>query len=274
MSKICRIIKNDIYSLFSINKLIFTIIIFTIISITTMQNISDIWRNDLGIYDICFLAFLGPQTLNFKIIEVLKWIIPHIFLYYFISDFIDLELRERNIYLIYRIKSLNTWLKSKIISLFIITFFYFFIGFIIILALAIFKFNVKNNLSYNLLLTLNSIKLNDFNIIYIIGNIFILMWFSNFLLVLIEFFISITTKNPIISLIITSILDIISVYMGYINLKLVKWLPTNQGIISRHSILDKVQGMSFTWSYIYLSLGSLFIIFICYKYIQNKGILQ
>lgn len=266
--KLAKLIKNDVLSIMSFQTCIFSVIIFVCIFICSISYNNNL-INNLGGFDILFLVFCGPKSINFNILDVMKLLTLNCFFFYVLAVFLDWDLKYRSIYSIPRVEYIDIWLNGRIFSILIFSFLYCIIGFATVSLILIIKYPITN--VYNKLL----FEISSFtksNCIYISINMFLLIALSFFLIGIIQFCVTVITKSSMVSFIVTILFSTISIYVGYINNHILKWLPLNQGIIIRHDSIYNINLFSFEWSYLYIILASAFVIFILKVYIHKKGI--
>lgn len=270
-----RIIKNDMCSIFSFKRALILLSMFIILYIA---NASEFYMyKNIGLFDFILLALGGPFKNAFRIIDEIKWLLPQIFLSYVLTYLIDLELKERNIYLLPRISSLKIWWFSKIGSLSVITFIYFTIEFFVVIILAFLNYPVNNNFSKVIVETFVNEK--NVTIVYnakIIFNMFFLLWLTSFLLSIFQLLISMIFKNAMVGLICIIMLNVISIHAGFAKGSLFKWFPSNHGIFMRHNIFN-ISGrndlISISWSYSYVIVLIILLIIFGFNYIKKREIL-
>ncbi|ELU5588375.1 hypothetical protein SCB17_002866 [Clostridium perfringens] len=227
MKKYLNIISNNLRSIFSIKNLIFIIVIFIYVFSVKINN----YDSNFSFNEILEVIFAGPINLD-NISEIFTWTFYQAFLIYIIGNYIFNELSTRSIYVIPRLGNKQYWNICLQITCFLACIIYFALGtFIEFIFTAIlnkgFNFsNIIDTLQIVVLLSLSSyyaITVYIFNIMVTKSHI------KSFLILIVEFYVSI------------SIGDIFNID---------KFIPLNQGILSKHIIYN----FSYNWSFIFLGI--------------------
>lgn len=204
--------------------------------------------NIYGLGEFIKASFYGPNNLSDNIMEVLTWSLCQFYLIYLIGQYLYNELEVRSIYTFLRIRHKKTWHICLQITCFLICVVYFLIGLVIGLITG-YVFNIKLDIN---------------NIVEVI-NIFTILVLSSYYIITIYFFSIIKTQAHNRSFLMLIIILYLSIILGSI-FKIDKFIPLNQGIISKHFISD----FSFRWSYIYLSIMIIINIMVINRLIKKK----
>lgn len=231
IKKTFRIILNNIFAMLSLRKYIsivfvFTIIHFITVSLYDISNFNDVFR----------FSFYGVNNIADMPIEFLKIILCNMFLVYLNLSFGNEEIKTRSSILVIRIGSKKLWVNSLIVSILILCFIYYLIGFVILGAINYIYF---------------SIHANFLELI----NIFWLMCLSGFLICLVSLLISIFVDNEMIIFAITLSLFFLSIGLGSAVTYLDKYTIFTQGMLIKHEAIIP----SFQWSYCYLGIVCLLL---------------
>jgi len=222
MKKYLNIISNNLRSIFSIKNLIFIIVIFIYVFSVKINN----YDSNFSFNEILEVIFAGPINLD-NISEIFTWTFYQAFLIYIIGNYIFNELSTRSIYVIPRLGNKQYWNICLQITCFLACIIYFALGtFIEFIFTAILNkgFNFSNII--DTLLSLSSyyaITVYIFNIMVTKSHI------KSFLILIVEFYVSISIGNIF---------------------NIDKFIPLNQGILSKHIIYN----FSYNWSFIFLGI--------------------
>ncbi|ADY55182.1 hypothetical protein Sgly_0831 [Syntrophobotulus glycolicus DSM 8271] len=227
MKRYLRIIKNNLRSVFSIGSLCCTVIIFIYIFVVKFNSISD----GHSFSEIINIIFRGPSN-NDNLIEVFTWGLYQFFLIYIIGNFFFKELDRRSIYTLPRLGNKIYWHICLQITSFSVCIIYFIFGTSIMFICA-----SVININFNL----NGIS----EIFKIIG----LLSLSSYYLITLYIFISLVSRKHNQSFLVLIMTLFLSITLGDI-LKIDKYLPFNQGILSKHIISN----FSYQWSFLFLAL--------------------
>lgn len=228
MKRYLRIIKNNLQSVFSIGNLCCTVIIFTYVFAVKFSSINDID----SLSKVSNIIFRGPNNLSDNLIEVFTWGFYQFFLIYMIGNYCFKELDIRSIYTIPRLGNKQHWYICLQITCFLACIIYFVLG-----------------TSIGFICT--SVVNKDFNldgideVFKIIG---LLSLSSYYIITVYIFSIKVSRKHNQSFLILITTLYL-SIAFGDI-LKIDKYIPFNQGILSKHIISN----FSYRWSLIFLAI--------------------
>lgn len=102
----------------------------------------------------------------------------------------------------------------------------------------------------------------------------LLLFLTYITLALIQNTMSIILKSPIISLLFCCILQFFTLNSGKINVNLMKWLPGNQSIVVRHTLINlDVVNFNISWSIFYNLFFIVALIIIGFLYIDKLDII-
>lgn len=168
---------------------------------------------NLNIYDIKY------------VIPALVWILPQIYLTYVLGDYISNHLNRNAVYIFTRTDKRRKWLLSRVLNLFAFTVIYYVAQFLIVYligsayGLAIANQNVGM-----------STILSEFMLLILLSYLFVLTINIMSLAINVTYSYLIVTAVSIISVFITGFIEL----FGGIGGKLIKLLPTSQGVITWH----------------------------------------
>ena len=226
ISKSLNVIKNNNKVIFSVKSTLCMCIIFIYAFLEKNNLVSDTYIFGQTLKNI----FYGPLNLGSNLIETFTWVLYQFFIIFVIGNFIFKELMVRAYYTVPRIGNKIRWHADLQFACIISCVIYFVLGFFIV-----FIINWLSNSDSN------------FNGLYDVIKILSLLSLSSYYLVTVYIINVLVTKNHVQSFIILLITSLVSIELGYV-FKIDKYIPFNQGIISKHVI----GGFSLTWSMIFL----------------------
>lgn len=227
MRKYLNIINNNLKSIFSIKILFFIIIIFIYVFSVKINN----YDSNFSFNKTLEIIFAGPISLD-NISEIFTWTFYQAFLIYIIGNYIFNELSTRSIYVIPRLGDKQHWHICLQITCFLACIIYFSLGtFIEFICIAI--LNKGFNLS------------NIIDTLQIVG----LLSLSSYYAITVYIFNIMITKSHIKSFLILIVELYVSISIGNI-FNIDKFIPLNQGILSKHIIYN----FSYSWSFIFLGI--------------------
>lgn len=248
MGKYLKIIKNNLQSIFSISNLCCMMIIFIYTFAVKYSSINNTDNFNIILKNI----FIGPNNLSDNIFEFLIWILYQFFLIYMIGNYCFKEFDTRSIYTITRIGSKKYWNICIQITCFIVCLLYFIFGSIVafictmIVNKGIPLFNIKEAFKIIELLSIST---------YYIITLYILI-------------IIISKKHAESFLILVTIICL-SLEFGQL-FKIDKYIPFNQGILSKHIISN----FSYEWSFIFLTICIFINLMFINKELVKKDLLK
>jgi len=212
----------------------------------------DSFGDVINLSDYIKIIFHGPNTVSENVIELLIWSLYQFYLIYMAGDYLHKEFRIRKLYIISRIGSKFKWYIYTQLTMLGLCLLYYLIG-IIVITISIFVLN-KHVIIFN---------------VYEILNMWLVISISSYFILTIYIIAFLLTKNNNVSFILIIILLYLSIEFGDI-FKIDKFLPMNQGILSKHLI----ENFGFVWSYIYLSLLIVINLFIIKHLILKNDLLS
>ena len=228
MKRYLRIIKNSLGSIFSIGSLCCIVIIFIYVFVVKSNTISDVH----SFSEVINKIFRGPTNFSDNLIEVFTWGLYQFFLIYMIGNFWFKELDTRSIYTLPRLGNKQNWHICLQITSFLACIIFFVVG-----TSIIFICTSTVNINFNL------------NEIGGILKIIVLLSLSSYYLITVYIFSILISRKHNQSFLVLITTLFLSIELGDI-LKIDKYLPFNQGILSKHIISN----FSYQWSFIYLFL--------------------
>ncbi|WP_283719507.1 hypothetical protein [Clostridium perfringens] len=225
MKKYLSIISNNLRSIFPIKNLIFIIIIFIYVFLVKINN----YDYNFSFNKILEVIFAGPISLD-NISEIFTWTFYQAFLIYIIGSYIFNELSIRSIYIIPRLGNKKCWYICLQITCFLACIIYFALG-----TFIEFIFTSILNKVFNLSNIINTLQ------------IVVLLSLSSYYAITVYIFNIIVTESHIKSFLILIIEFYVSIFIGNI-FAIDKFIPLNQGILSKHIIYN----FSYSWSFIFL----------------------
>lgn len=248
--KLTALIHRDFLALMTIRNLMIIISVFFIIG-GEVYFFTTQYIYSASLIDIVFIALAGPILENYSLIDNIRFLLPQMLLFVFLGNFFFSSFHKQMHYDLIRISSVKKWLLSKvIISLFFILVFNIlaFCALIIVGSLFLTPTFSWSELSYAFYLDLASYS---FTATYFIFQTYFILVTTTIALVLVFYVIAILTKNfthtYVIILVILSLIYVSS----FVPISIVKWLPSNLLVFSRHYIFDNRTNLTLTWNIIY-----------------------
>lgn len=264
--KFMRFVTHDLFSLFSVIKGTLIILMFALVGFATLMNVSSISASMNKVAytsDVLFMSFYGPKMGDYAVIDLFKWFLPQAVFAGLVGDLLDKELKARYIYTIPRMGSLHVWLWSKIVSLLFFSSIYFLIGFLTVFLLSLSVTSVSSRPGDLFVMIVGNDRLSDMHVFDVFLPYFLLLCLAGFLIALLQLLVTLVTNHAIAGTIFTMFFHLISVNIQQISVPAVKWLPSNQGILARHDLLDPLSDLTLGWSYLYLLMAILIVIGLC-----------
>ncbi|MDD6769958.1 MAG: hypothetical protein SPJ62_06950 [Inconstantimicrobium porci] len=221
-----NLIKANSKVIFSLKGILCMCIIFVYTFLTKSYLVNDTFAFGQTIKN----TFYGPLNLGDNIIETFTWVLYQFFIIFVIGNFIFKELMVRAYYTIPRLGNKSRWHIDLQFACIISCVIYFALGFFIV-----FIINWLSNSASN------------FNGLYDVIKILSLLSLASYYFVTVYIINVLVTKNHVQSFIILLITSLVSIELGYV-FKIDKYIPFNQGIISKHI----TGGFSLAWSMIFL----------------------
>lgn len=246
MNKHLRIINCNLKAILSCTKCIVISCIFILVFIL---KISDLYHESNSLQCINIL-FYGPINLSNNITELFIWSMYQFYLLYIVGDYILKEFKIRNIYTIGRIGSKIKWNNYMQINIFLTCIIYYLFGMVLEII--------------GILILNKSISLGN---IVNISNIFFILVISSYFISTIYYIVLLINKNHSLSFVIMVISMYLSIMFGY-ELNIDRFLPLNQGILSKHYFMS----FGFEISYVYLGILIIMNLLIIRKIILKKDI--
>ncbi|GEM_PF-2375830 len=243
-----RMLILNCKSILSLKRFLFIVIIYIFIFMMKKDSFGDV----INLSDYIKIIFHGPNTVSENVIELLIWSLYQFYLIYMAGDYLHKEFRIRKLYIISRIGSKFKWYIYTQLTMLGLCLLYYLIG-IIVITISIFVLN-KHVIIFN---------------VYEILNMWLVISISSYFILTIYIIAFLLTKNNNVSFILIIILLYLSIEFGDI-FKIDKFLPMNQGILSKHLI----ENFGFVWSYIYLSLLIVINLFIIKHLILKNDLLS
>lgn len=228
MKRYLRIIKNNLQSVFSIGNLCCMVVIFIYIFAVKYSSI----KNIDSFSEVVKKIFIGPNNLTDNILEVFIWMFYELFLIYMIGNYCFKEFDTRSIYTMPRLGNKKHWHICLQITCFFTCIIYFAFGISIgVICTSVMNKGFNLNGISEVFKTMGLLSLSSYYIItlYILSTIVSRKHTQSFLVL-------ITTLC-------------LSLEFGEI-LKIDKYIPFNQGILSKHIISN----FSYQWSFIFLAI--------------------
>ncbi len=195
-------------------------------------------------FETVILFFNGPRSINY---ELLRWSLHQVPILILAGLFVNKQFRDRSINVLIRVGSFKAWLNSMLISIVIFVSAYYILGYGINLMLLKLINNPGSILNADDKVGL----LKAYSSSSLILHQLLLLIASTFVAILMNLFFTIITKNSKLSFTIIMIGIFVSIGIEEVNLQLNKWLPFNQGILSKHDTID----FTFSWSYAYIIIS-------------------
>ncbi|MBN3348068.1 hypothetical protein CF050_14565 [Clostridium botulinum] len=226
---------------------------------------------DANLLDLIFLTLSGPNIREQNIFIESEWLLVQFVFLYLLADVSFSSFFEKGPLILLRIGSRSKlWvvLIGKIILNILV---FLFIQILTVVLLGIFFFPIR--LSNNILATSRLLRLN-INNLYAVFCMLLLLFLTYITLALIQNTMSIILKSPIISLLFCCILQFFTLNSGKINVNLMKWLPGNQSIVVRHTLINPdVVNFNISWSVFYNLFFIVVLIIIGFLYIDKLDII-
>lgn len=242
----------------------------SIVSLLNFQFLNDTGKANL--FDFIFIVFCGPDINEKNLFVCFEWMFTNLIVLSLFSNISFNQIFERGSLVISRAKSRsNLWL-SQIVSLSIMIMGYFIIQFLIVISIAIVSYPINTNEPINLIKEIYNIDVN-INSLKIIIWLFVLITLSAISIILFQSVLSLILKNSVIALVITIIVQSFALNSGKISIKIIRWLPGNQGILLRHDMFSSSNiGFSITWSIVYSLIFIFILSLIGFFYIKDLDI--
>ncbi|UCS14399.1 hypothetical protein [Clostridium botulinum] len=226
---------------------------------------------DANLLDLIFLTLSGPNIREQNIFIESEWLLVQFVFLYLLADVSFSSFFEKGPLILLRIGSrAKLWavLIGKIILNILL---FLFIQILTIVSLGIFYFPIR--WTNNILATSRLIRVN-INNLYAVFCMFLLLFLTYITLALIQNTMSIILKSPIISLVFCCILQFFTLNSGKINISLMKWLPGNQSIVVRHTLINpNVVNFNISWSVFYNLFFIIALVIIGFLYIDKLDII-
>lgn len=234
-------------------QFVLSIVVFAIIAmycVMQLQSLSSTTNLNTTVWDSLVLAFSGPP-IDGRVVDGLIWLLPQLLLFYIVGNFAKEELVSRGEYILPLIGSRFVWWIGKVIILALYSFVFFVTGFAVVFTVSGFLLPISSSWG-ELLLTKDYLPfLSKYSVSYIISIMFVLLYTTGLSMTLLQVVLSLIF-NSVYAFFIVSALSIFTLISGSLYLKLVPFLPSNQAIISRHSLFDSsIIAFSIEWSIIY-----------------------
>lgn len=224
----------------------------------------------LSVWDGIFLGFAGPRLSDGSLLNFLRWFVFHLLFFYMIGDLAHGELVQRGHAVVPAIGSRQHWWWGKIALLALLT-----VGYVV-LGVGAALIGARTLLPWSaawqggifqlagwdrpLGVPANGTTLVFWILALFIGTLFALaMWQTTLAVIL---------RRSIYGLIASLGITICSWLLGTNQPGLVRWLPSSQSMLQRHSLWDvQTPGFSLSWSVVYniivagaaLGLGSWYV---------------
>ncbi|GEM_PF-4229755 len=216
--------------------------------------------------DILFVTFAGPRADEVFLYKNMEWFLLQLIIMLFTGDFLYNLILRKSSFLFVRTNRKNLWL-SLMLSLGIILSLFFIVSFLEVLFIALLK--APLNITQGIFME-NLERFNNFQIIF-------WMWFLLFLscyaIMAVHFLCTLYFRSFLPSLIGIIILQVITIFYKGLDIKLIKWLPGNQGIIIRHSLFQNYSAsFSLSFSIAYSIILIALVLFIGMKKIESMDI--
>lgn len=272
-----RLLSYDFFALLSFRKLLVMISVFILIGLTTQKDVASmasIFNLEHNVADTLLFSFLGPDRSGFGM-GLIKWFVIQVVLVYLVGKMLDQEIRNGSYYTIPRVGSLHLWFGSKLVSLFLFTLVYFLVGFGVVFLLSFylnsFSIGLSDFFHEMILQGQGKVKAGLFQLLF---HNFILLWLTGFLSSLLQLLVTIISNRATVGTIFIIILHAVSGQAGSFSMEFTKWLPSNQGILMRHGLVDPFSDLTLSWSYTYLSVGVLVAVMVSFYYINQKELID
>jgi hypothetical protein len=247
--------------------LLICFILFVFIACTNIFNAARI--KDSNVLDVLFLSFSGSSTQNSNLALAFQWLLIQIVVISMLGDFTFNQIFYKSTFILIRSKSKSKLWISQAIYISIALFVFFFLGFLVVYILSLIAFPTTSNNWFHTTTHFYNIPTNQ-SAVYIICEMFVLLYLATLCSVLFQSLISLITKNVLLPLVSIILLHIFSLNSGKININSVKWFIGNQSMLIRHNYFDQnVNNFSILWSLIYTVLMIIFIVIIG-TYVINK----
>lgn len=251
-------------------------IILSMFSCSTMSFINyNLLKNidNVSFFDFIFIIFCGPSINEKKLFICFQWLFMNLIILFLFSDISYTQIFHQGTLIVTRVRSRMILWLSQVVSLILMVILFYIIQFIFVMSLAsiIYPLKAKTKFS-NVFSILYGIKINISNMQSIIL-LFSLLIMATSSIIIMQSLFALILKNSVLALVITIIIQSLTIISGNINTCIVRWLPSNQGILLRHDIfsLNKL-GFSITWSVIYCSIFILILFLIGLIFINNLDI--
>lgn len=224
-----------------------------------------------NLLDFIFITLSGPNIKEQNIFIDSEWLLTQFVFLYLFADISFSAFFEKGPLILLRIGSRAKLWVTLIIEIILKVLLFLFIQTLTVISLGIFFFPIKftnNILATSALITLN---INNF---YLVSCMLLLLFLTYITLALIQNIISIIFKSSIISILFCSILQSFTLNSGKINVNLIKWLPGNQSIMVRHSLVNaNVLNFNIGWSIFYNLFFIVILITIGFLYTDKLDII-
>lgn len=250
------------------------IIISFIISILTVKiNIQYIQASNCNanLLDVMFLILSGPNIKEQNIFIDSQWLlIQFVFLYLF-ADISFCAFFKKGSLILFRVGSrAKLWLMI-IVEIVLKVLLFLAIQFLTIIFFGIFSFPIK--FTHNILATSKLTRINTDNL-YIVSWMLLLLFLTYIVFALIQNTISLILKSSVSGILFCCMLQFFTLNSGRINKGLMKWLPGNQSIIVRHSIINpSVVNFNMSWSVFYNLFFIIGLILIGFLYTNKLDVI-
>jgi len=235
-----------------------------LVSIIAMLAIVGNKRNvNLTSFDLLLNSFIGPFSLASGALVVLAWIAYKTFIFYSVGNYFNIELNQRFIYTLPRIKSRTIWLLTRLLHIFILILLYNIICFIAIGAMNYLIIPNQLSVGFYTEVLIKQTGYSQLTLGTILIYMFVLLVLSMFLNALIQLLIVLVTKDTVIAFIVVEVLSIVSLIS---NSFLIRFLPEAQSIFIKH----RLDGFSLTYSLGYTLVVILILALACIFYVRKN----
>lgn len=222
--------------------------------------------------DIFFLSLGGPPVNNFHFLSFSAWFLPQLYLVYWLGNKAHTELCGHAFFTMLRVKSRSKWYINIMIISLIITLLYCVTGVLTVLLISFFNSASASpsilwqEATWDTPITLSSFQLSFWLIFLLFSSLITLVVFQTYL--------SLRLKNSSVSFVIVTSYLILSWIISSFWPVSTPFLIGAQSLWFRHTLFTQTvpSWYSFSWSLIYNSLLTLFILILGYFYIKQADI--
>lgn len=243
-----RIINMNLKTVFSLKKILSMFLILTFVFIIG----ADRYKGMGTVSEYIKYSLYGPSNLFDNVMLLFTWSLYQFYLIYVVGEFLYSQFAQENVYTILRIGNKLVWYICIQATCFIICALYFGLSMVIGCGMG---------------LILNSV-IDIVSLGEIFSCMILLILYSYYIITIYMCGIIKNKNHNYIFLILITILYL-SITIGAV-FDIDKFIPFNLGILSKHFY----NGLSFTWSYIYLAIITSVNIVICKGIIKNNGFFE